>query len=385
MNACMLTSAHQPFDSRIFHKETRSLSKVGHNVTIIAPKAESKPEQTDNIQIVTLPRYKTKFLRRSITFFHLFLKGIKIETDVYHCHELDSLLAGILLKLFRGKKVIYDAHEPYSDWICSNLRNRSVLTATMLFPILLSLEIILAKLSDVIITVTEPMRRRYLKIRGNPVVVVGNYPELHFFSNPKPIKVDGIDEQDIVLARIGGIHIDTGIVETIRAFNALQKRVANVKLLLIGKILPPSFNKSLKKEINGNKNIILLEPIPYELVPSYYRLVHISVVLGRPTVNYRLGLSVKLLESMVCGVPVIACCFGENKRIIEENNCGLLCKWNDINDIADKMETVVRDKSLRERLGKNGRKAVRDRYCWEIAERELINTYLKLGGIPKYH
>ena len=247
---------------------------------------------------------------------------------------------------------------------------------------LLLLEIVLARLSDVIITVTEPMRRKYLKIGGRPVVVVANYPELPFFSNFKPIKVDGINQQDIVIARIGGIHRNTGIVAAIRAFHALQKRVANVKLLLIGKIIPPSFNETLKREINGNKNIILLESIPYESVPSYYRLVHIAVVLGRPTVNYRLGLSVKLLESMLCGIPAITC-LGENKRIIEENDCGLVCAWNDIEDIADKMETLVRDECLRKRLGENGRKAAKDSYSWKIAERTLIDTYSKLGTIPR--
>ena len=374
MNICMLTSAHIPFDTRIFHKEAKSLSKFGHNVTIIAPRVESRVEQADGIKIITIPRYKTKLLRRGITFFHLFFKGFKIKADVYHCHELDALLSGLLLKLFRGKKVIYDAHEPNSEWICSNLRHRSVVIATMLFPMLLVLEIILSRLSDVIITVTEPMRRKYLKIGGHPVVVVGNYPEVPFFSDLKPIKVDGINQQDIVIARIGGMHINTGIVETIRAFHVLQKRAASVKLLLIGEIMPASFDKTLMREINGNKNIILMGPIPYEYVPSYYHSVHIAVVLGRPTLNYRLGLSVKLLENMRCGIPVITC-LGENKKIIEQNDCGLICKWNDINDIADKMETLVKDKGLRERLGKNGRKAVEEHYNWEKMEERLRGVY----------
>ncbi|MCK5526746.1 MAG: glycosyltransferase, partial [Candidatus Latescibacteria bacterium] len=108
--------------------------------------------------------------------------------------------------------------------------------------------------------------------------------------------------------------------------------------------------------------------------PSYYQLAHIAVVLGRPTANYRLGLSVKLLENMRCGIPVITC-LGENKKIIEQNDCGLICKWNDINDIADKMETLVKDKGLRERLGKNGRKAVEEHYNWEKMEERLRGVY----------
>jgi len=37
--ACMLTTVHQPYDTRIFHKEAKSLAKV-HNVVLIAPDEE---------------------------------------------------------------------------------------------------------------------------------------------------------------------------------------------------------------------------------------------------------------------------------------------------------------------------------------------------------
>ena len=33
---CILTTTHQPYDTRVFHKEAKSLAKV-HDVVLIAP------------------------------------------------------------------------------------------------------------------------------------------------------------------------------------------------------------------------------------------------------------------------------------------------------------------------------------------------------------
>jgi len=73
----MLTSAHNPTDIRIFHKEAKSLQRNGYDVTVIAPTTKSIKKDTliDKIKILVVPRYKSKLLR-PLTLFHLFIRSL---------------------------------------------------------------------------------------------------------------------------------------------------------------------------------------------------------------------------------------------------------------------------------------------------------------------
>lgn len=114
---CMVTTFHRPNDSRIYHKEARSL-QANYDVVIIAPD-ETEPYSEDittdyddgGIKIVKIP--KPKGLLRSLTMFRrqILRTAVRENCDIYHCHELDSLLISILIKTMRHKKLIYDVHE----------------------------------------------------------------------------------------------------------------------------------------------------------------------------------------------------------------------------------------------------------------------------------
>ena len=56
------------------------------------------------------------------------------------------------------------------------------------------------------------------------------------------------------------------------------------------------------------------------------------------------------------------------------NNC-LLYKQGDINDALCKLEQLVNDKKLQEKLIKNGLKTVKE-YSWENIEEKIFNLYV---------
>ena len=108
IKVCILTSVHPPFDNRIFHKEAKSLTKAGYDVTLIAQ--HDKDEVVDGIRIVPLPKPKNRIERMTKTVWMVFRLALKENADVYHFHDPELIIIGLMLRA-RGKKVIYDIQD----------------------------------------------------------------------------------------------------------------------------------------------------------------------------------------------------------------------------------------------------------------------------------
>lgn len=56
---CILTTVHQPFDTRIFHKQAKTLVEAGNDVTLVAQ--HDKNEVVDGVEIVALLKPRSRF------------------------------------------------------------------------------------------------------------------------------------------------------------------------------------------------------------------------------------------------------------------------------------------------------------------------------------
>ena len=76
------------------------------------------------------------------------------------------------------------------------------------------------------------------------------------------------------------------------------------------------------------------------------------------------------LEAMGCGLPVIASNVGGNNEIVHEGKNGYLIAGNNIDDLAEKLSTLINDKSLRLGMGKKSRA-----YAMEYDWKNIMNKY----------
>ena len=78
---------------------------------------------------------------------------------------------------------------------------------------------------------------------------------------------------------------------------------------------------------------------------------------------------------MAAGIPVIASNFPVWKEIIDGAQCGLCVDPLDPKAIAEAIQYLVDHPYEAEKMGKNGRLAVEEKYNWVIEEQKLLQIY----------
>ena len=106
-----------------------------------------------------------------------------------------------------------------------------------------------------------------------------------------------------------------------------------------------------KKRIKNNiANIKLLGKFDHEEMPNIYNLADIFILP-----SYTEGSPAALLEAMSCGLACIATEVGECKKIIVNNQNGILIPPADPNLLSKAIKSLINDKELLKKLSKNGR------------------------------
>ena len=104
-----LASTHPPFDTRIFHKECKTLANAGYRVTLIVP--HDGDEVVDEVHIRSVPKPKDGKERLSKTLGHIYRAALAESKEaIFHVHDAELIFHTFLLKM-RGRTVVYDVHE----------------------------------------------------------------------------------------------------------------------------------------------------------------------------------------------------------------------------------------------------------------------------------
>lgn len=176
-----------------------------------------------------------------------------------------------------------------------------------------------------------------------------------------------LPDETVVYLFLGRLNIDKGIVELAKAFNKLSQQKDSVFLLIVG------FDEAAIME---RVDEIILDKSTYHFAggtttpEKYYQA---SDVFCLP--SYREGFGMSVMEASACQVPVICSdAYGLLDTIVD-NSTGLRHLVKDVESLYKKMDQLSDNKSLREELGKNGRKYVEDNFSSELLVKEWSRFY----------
>jgi glycosyltransferase involved in cell wall biosynthesis len=367
MKVCILTTVHPPFDTRIFHKQAKTLAQAGYDVVLIAQ--HDRNGVVDGVKIIAIPKPRNRFYRIFGLTWKAFFLALKQKADVYHFHDPELLPIGMLLKFFTHAKVIYDVHEDVSEqiltksWIPALLRRPWAVMFNFV-------EKLLARWVDAVVVATKGIAEKFRRL--NPIVV-HNYPDHTLLLNPMPATEV---KKGKVLIYVGGISRIRGAVEMVRALEFLE-HIPDLRLDLIGRFEPPELERELR-ELPGYQRVRFLGWLPWEEAWEHAGAASIGLLLFLPAPNHERSLPNKLFEYMAAGLPVIASNFPLWKEIVEGNNCGLCIDSLNPKAIAKAIEYLLEHPEEVRKMGENGRRAVLEKYNWEQEAKKLLAMYKNL-------
>ena len=372
MKVVHLTTVHPPFDTRIFHKESKTLAQAGYKVVLIAQ--YERNEVVDGVKIVALPKPRDRFARIFGLAWRAFRLALRQRADVYHFHDPELLPIGVLLKLFTRGKVIYDVHEDVPQqiltkhWIPRLLRHPLAVVFN-------AVEKLLTQAMDAVVVATEGIAEKFTRLKP---IVVHNYPDLGMLPNPSTRRGEGKEK---VLVYVGGISKIRGAVEMIQALEHLNP-AWDVRLELIGKFDPPELEGELQALL-GYRRVRFLGWLPWELAWERAQAAFAGLVLFHPAPNHTNSFPNKLFEYMAAGLPVVASNFPLWKEIVEGNQCGITVDPLDPKEIAQAIEYLLTHPEEARQMGENGRRAVEEKYNWEKETEKLLALYEELLGFAR--
>ncbi len=184
--------------------------------------------------------------------------------------------------------------------------------------------------------------------------------------------------RDFVIGFIGKIEKQKGILDLIKAASEINERI---QLLIIG-------NGELKGEaehfvtsLGLGQKTVLMDAVPHSQVPNYLNCMDALVFPSISLPNVREQFGRVIIEGMACEVPVIGSDSGEIPVTIGE--AGLIFKEGDVADLKDKIEALIRDRSLRATLAGKGRKRVLENFSWRVIAMKQHQVYTELMSREK--
>jgi len=157
----------------------------------------------------------------------------------------------------------------------------------------------------------------------------------------------------------------------------LSKTNPQIKLLLIGPIDKHEqefFQDYFGKEEIKN-NIIYYPWKDIKYLPSYIKASDICLSPIVKNSQHESGVANKIFQYMLFEKPLIVSDCKPQEKIINDENCGVVFRSEDVDDLVEKTEYLIANRELCREMGKNGKKAVLEKYNLENFGKELAKIY----------
>lgn len=350
-------------------KELCPIMGKEHQLTVIAYVVVAYSDiETPSSEVKVLPIDKRRPL--AIRLIKFFLKTLEESRDNDLIYVQNTLAAGLpvaLASFITGKPFVlkFVGDEAQERIAQGKLKKNN----PKIFLISLIQNFVLKRASK-IIAISECQKQNITKTHKiKPEKIITNYnpPEKQEIL---PFIIQNKKHQISIIGKLTNLNeIDTSI----KAIAILKNRFPNIKLMIVGNSLETENLKKLSLSLDLSKNVEFLGKISRAEIWKIRKESDINIF------NYTDKILPQLiLNNFLAQTSTVAIDTPGVREIIEHEKTGLLVKLNDDKSLANAVEKLFNDKTLKQKIIQNGTEALKTKFSWDVHIKILNDIFKKI-------
>jgi phosphatidylinositol alpha-1,6-mannosyltransferase len=204
------------------------------------------------------------------------------------------------------------------------------------------------------------------------VALLGVDPERLFPLDPAPARERfGLGGRSVILS-MGRLVPRKGVDTLLRALPLIKQVVPSVLCVVAGDGEDRQRLERLASELEVQDFVRFLGRVSDADRIELYNACDVFVLAAREERPDVEGFGLVILEAGACAKPVVSTASGGAPEVVIDGVTGLIAKTGDPRALADVLQRVLSDASLRDALGKAGRANVEKRANWDHVTRDIF-------------
>lgn len=325
---------------------------------VAAPASDATPTATRDV--VGDVRNLVHWLAAALQFgWH----ASRVQTDVYHPHDLPPVVPALVLGRLRGRPVVYESHEywaskfpdqPISRWVGGRIERAACRRAAAVF------------------VVNDTIADRMVADFGidRPTVVpnvpmVATVDAVHRRADADPIEV-----------LYHGIVVPGRGVEVL--VDAVAQMRADARLVVRGPGELRPWVLARAAELGISDRVDVADPVPLDRLVETASSSDIGVLPFEAKLGYEVSLPNKLFEYMAAGLAIVASDMPELRRVVTSVDNGIVVEPSSVASLAAALDRLAGDRALLDAQRERSLSAAQRLYTWDVQQQSLVDAYRPL-------
>jgi glycosyltransferase involved in cell wall biosynthesis len=388
----LLENCPYPQDVRVL-REAATLTKAGHEVSVICPRAPGQPaaEELEGIHVrrFRAPRtpkgtlgYLWEYAYSMLaSFVWTFRLVVHPGFDVVHAHNPPDtfVLIGGFYKLFH-KRFIFDHHDLTPEMFAARFGRQPPRWVRLG---LLFFERLSLKAADCILATNTSSRRVAIERAGIPaerITVVRNGPDLpHLASRSRASEQR---DRPLTLGYLGEISFHDGVDRLLHAVSHLSQIEGRSDFVcwIAGTGEAIGSVRRIAEDLGIDEHVRFLGWLDYDEVSRFLETIDIGVEPAPSNPYNDRCTMMKVMEYMAFAKPTVAFDLPENR--FSADGAALFVPGNDHRALARGILELMDDPARRRKMGEVGRARIERGLAWPSCASELVRAYERLAPAP---